>query len=117
MRAIPVLASALMIGSTAAPAFATPCAEHIDTIERRLRSPAVLAVTGETGEPAAEGSPKALPTPPASTPSTGDPGPSPQRIAAARVMIEKARDFERQGNQAACDDAMTQAKELLGPLP
>ena len=118
MRAIPVLVSALLIGLATVPAFATPCAEHIETIERRLRSPAVVAATGETSQPTAEGSPKGLPSPPAGGPSTGgDPGPTPQRVAAARAIIEKARNFERQGNQAACDDAMTEAKQILGPLP
>jgi hypothetical protein len=44
-------------------------------------------------------------------------GPTPERIAQARALMEKARDFDRKGDNAACNDAMTQAKLLIGPLP
>ena len=118
MCAMSVLVSTLLVASTAAPALATTCAEHIETIERRLRSPGAVAVTGSTGgQPVAQGSPKALPAPPAGQASTGDPGPTPERIAAARAMMDKARAFDRQGNKEACNDAMTEAKQLIGPLP
>jgi hypothetical protein len=104
----------------AAPALAqTPCAEQIATIERRLNSEGAVAVTGATSPPAqapVEGSPKAVPAP-AGTSSTDAPAPTRERIAAARAAIEKARGFDRQGNTQACNDAMTEAKQLIGPLP
>ena len=116
MRAVSL--SIVLLTAAAAPALATPCAEHIATIERRLNSEGGVAVTGTTTSGRVEtGSPKALPTPPAGQPSTGDMGPTPERIAQARALMEKARDFDRKGDNAACNDAMTQAKLLIGPLP
>jgi len=105
----------------AAPALAqTSCAEQIATIERRLNSERAVAVTGATSPPGqapAEGSPRARPAPPVGQSSTDAPAPTPERIAAARVAIDKARGFDRQGNAQACNDAMTEAKQLIGPLP
>src|SRR5215211_5377088 len=108
MRAALISLSALL----AAPALAqTPCAEQIATIERRLNSEGAVAVTGArpSGQAPVEGSPKALPAPPAVRSSTDAPAPTPERIAAARVSIDKARSFDRQGNAQACNDAMTEA--------
>ena len=115
MRAALVSLSALL----AAPALAqTPCAEQIATIERRLNSEGAVAVTGSTpsGQAPVEGSPKALPAP-AGTSSTDAPAPTRERIAAARAAMDKARGFDRQGNAQGCNDAMTEAKQLIGPLP
>ncbi len=119
MRAVLIAAAVLATTATPAALAATPCAEHIATIERRLNSEGALAVTGSTArnQAVAEGSPKALPNPPPGRPSTGDPGPNAQRISDARILIEKAKEFERQGNREACDDTMTEAKRLIGPLP
>lgn len=114
-----------LLASVALPLLATPalaqtsCAEQIATIERRLNSEGAVAVTGATSPPGqapVEGSPKALPTP-AGTASTDVPAPSPQGVAAARAAIEKARGFDRQGDVKGCNDAMTEAKRLIGPLP
>jgi hypothetical protein len=100
-------------------ASATPCAEHIATIERRLNSAGVVAITGSTtgNQPVAQGSPKALPAPPSGQASTGDAGPTPAAILTARNVIEKAKAFERAGDQAACNDAMSEAKHLIGAPP
>jgi hypothetical protein len=104
----------------AAPALAqTPCAEQIATIERRLNSEGAVAVTG-SHEPAGPGAGRGLAEgvpAPAGTSSTDAPAPTRERIAAARAAIEKARGFDRQGNTQACNDAMTEAKQLIGPLP
>ena len=98
---------------------ATDCAEQIAAIERRLSSAGAVAVTGSTvgNQPVAEGSPKALPAPPPGPASTGDPGPTPERIAAARGAIDRAKAFDRAGNQVACNNAMSEAKQLIGALP
>ncbi len=114
-----LLVAAVILPLLPGVARATPCAEHIATIERRLNSEGVVAITGSTtgNQPVTEGSPKALPTPPAGQPSTGDAGPTPQRIAAARAAIERAKGFERNGNQTACDNAMSEAKQLIGSPP
>ncbi len=115
LRILPLSALAL-VAVSAAPALATPCAEHIATIERRLQNEGAAMVTGGVANPQAQGSPRA-PGPAPGPASTGEPGPNEARIAAAREAIAKAKDFERQGNQAACDDAMTEAKRLIGALP
>jgi hypothetical protein len=120
LRITSILAATVALWSSSIViASATPCSEHIATIERRLNSAGAVAVTGSTTgqQPVAQGSPKALTTPPPGPASTGDSTPTPQRLAAARAAIDRAKDFERQGNQAACDDAMSEAKQLLGALP
>ena len=121
-RATLVLAAtAALAGLTAVPtvARATDCADQISAIERRLSSAGAVAVTGSTigNQPVAEGSPKALPAPPPGPASTGDPGPTPERIATARGVIERAKAFDRAGDQVACNDAMSEAKRLIGALP
>jgi hypothetical protein len=114
MRAALLSLAALVL---ATPALAqTSCAEQIATIERRLSSEGAVAVTGATGQAPVQGSPRAPPAP-AGTSSTDAPAPTGERIAAARAAIEKARGLDRQGNAQACNDAMTEAKQLIGPLP
>ncbi|SFV16611.1 hypothetical protein SAMN02799631_06473 [Methylobacterium sp. 174MFSha1.1] len=110
-----IIAASILVPLGAAAAAATPCAEQIATIERRLESPGAAAVTGET--PTTQGSPKALAAPPPGRPS--DPATVPQagRIAEARGLIATARDQDRAGNAQACNDTMTRAKELIGALP
>ncbi|WP_420813103.1 hypothetical protein [Methylobacterium currus] len=109
------VAASILVPLIATPAAATPCAEQIATIERRLESPGAAAVTGDT--PTTQGSPKALAAPPAGRPS--DPATAPQagRIAEARGLIGTARDQDRAGNAQACNDTMTRAKALIGALP
>ena len=108
-----LLISATVLAPVAAAA--TPCAEQIATIERRLESPGAKAVTG--GTPATTGSPKALTAPPAGKPSDPATAPTPDHIAEARGLIATARDQDRTGNAQACNDTMTRAKELIGALP
>ncbi|MGE7414641.1 hypothetical protein [Methylobacterium tarhaniae] len=110
-----LIAASLLLPLVATAAAATPCAEQIATIERRLESPGAAAVTGST--PSAAGSPKALAAPPAGRPS--DPATVPQagRIAEARGLIATAREQDRAGNAQGCNDTMTRAKELIGALP
>ncbi len=107
----------LMSASVLVPvaAAATPCAEQIATIERRLESPGAKAVTG--GTPATTGSPKALAAPPPGRPSDPATVPQADHIAEARGLIATARDQDRAGNTQGCNDTMTRAKELIGALP
>ncbi|GJD48577.1 hypothetical protein OPKNFCMD_1299 [Methylobacterium crusticola] len=115
MRVALVAASGLLALATAAPAFATPCAEQIATIERRLESPGAASVTGST--PTQTGSPRALPAPPAGPPSDPASKPTAAGIEQARTLIAAAKDQDRAGNAAACEDTMTRAKEMIGALP
>ncbi len=108
---VPLVATPLIVTAAAA----TPCAEQIATIERRLESPGAASVTG--GTPTAQGSPKALPAPPAGRPSDPATVPDAGRIAEARGLIATAREQDRAGNERACEDTMTRAKERIGALP
>lgn len=110
-----LVGASLLIPLVATAAAATPCAEQIATIERRLESPGATAVTG--GTPTTQGSPKALPAPPATKPSDPATVPDAGRIAEARGLIAKAREQDRAGNERGCEDTMTQAKERIGALP
>ncbi|NGM36231.1 hypothetical protein G4G93_20275 [Methylobacterium sp. DB0501] len=114
MRAM-LIGASFLIPLLATAAAATPCAEQIATIERRLESPGAAAVTGST--PTTQGSPKALPAPPAGEPSDPATAPNAGRIAEARDLIAKAREQDRAGDERACEDTMTRAKERIGALP
>ncbi|MBK3399997.1 MULTISPECIES: hypothetical protein [Methylobacterium] len=113
-RAI-LIGAAALVPLLATAASATPCAEQIATIERRLESPGAARVTGEV--PTTTGSPKALPAPPPGQPSDPATKPEAGHIAEARTLIAKAREQDRAGQADACNDTMTRAKEKIGALP
>ncbi|MFE1600348.1 hypothetical protein [Methylobacterium sp. ID0610] len=115
MRITIAVTTALLAAGVITPAVATPCAEQIATIERRLDSTGAASVTGSTGTQT--GSPRALPTPPGGQPSDPSVKPDPQKIAQARDLIAKAREQDKAGKADACEDTMTQAKTLIGALP
>jgi len=120
MRTAALLLSLAPIALVSLPASAaTPCAEQIALVERRLQSEGAVAVTGNpTGAPVTTGSDEAPgPVAPADPAASGVPLPSPENIAAARAIIEEARGYDVAGDNQACNDAMTRAKELIGPLP
>ena len=43
--------------------------------------------------------------------------PTRENVAAARVLIREALEEEAEGNQRACENILTDAKRLIGPLP
>ncbi len=114
---LPLLAAALLACS-GLPALATPCGQQIDALQRRLDSVGAVRVAGlERGHTLATGSVKALPRALAEQP--GDPRLKPTRenVAAARLLIREASEEEAEGNQRACENILTDAKRLIGPLP
>ncbi|WP_298966253.1 hypothetical protein [uncultured Methylobacterium sp.] len=116
MRSLTLAALAVLAG--AVPALASPCGEQIATIERRLDSPGAASVTGTTGSTGtATGSPRALPAPPAGQPSDPAMKPDARKIGEARRLIEQAKTQDKAGQDAACEDTMTKAKEMIGALP
>lgn len=114
---LPLLAAALLACS-GLPALATPCGQQIDALQRRLDSVGAVRVAGlEPGHTLATGSVKALPR--ALVEQPGDPRLKPTRenVAAARLLIREASEEEAEGNQRACENILTDAKRLIGPLP
>ena len=117
MRLVHALSAVMFLGATA-PAFATPCADEITTLEKRLDSAGAEKVAGKgaDGAPAAH-SDKALPTPPAGKPSDPSVTPTASGVKAARDLVEKARAEDKAGNADACRDSILKAKEKAGALP
>ncbi|GJD59541.1 hypothetical protein [Methylobacterium dankookense] len=118
MRMTTTLAG-LLILANAAPALATPCAEEIATLERRLDSAGAAQVTGTVppGGATTSHSPKALDQAPNVKPSDPAAKPSASGIDAARKLVEKARAEDKAGQADACRDSILQAKEKAGALP
>ena len=101
-----VVASGLLALLAAAPAGASPCADQISALETRLGSPgaAMAEITAEARGPGAA---------PAQAGTAG----APDRFAAARQALGRARALDGRGDNAGCNDALTEAKGALGPLP
>ncbi|GEP08617.1 hypothetical protein [Methylobacterium gnaphalii] len=115
--AVPVALSALLAGSL--PAFAISCKEEIATIERRLNSSGAAEVTKKEppGGTTSSDSAKALDKPPSGKPSDPAVQPSAAGVEEARKLIDTARSQEKAGQEQACQDTMTKAKQKAGALP
>ena len=103
----------------AGPALATPCAEEVSTLQRRLDSAGASAVTGKapTGGTTSTPSDKALASPPALTQSDAGVKPSASGVDEAKARVAKASAEDKAGDAEACRDTIRQAKEKAGALP
>ncbi|MFE1598256.1 hypothetical protein [Methylobacterium sp. ID0610] len=121
-RATRLLAAALLAGpalaGAALPALATPCAGHIAALTRRLDSLGAIRIAGlEPGHSIATGSFRSLRQPPAGLPSDPHFISTRENIVAARTLITEAATEDRDGNQRACENILSDAKRLIGALP
>ena len=118
MRMTPILAGLLLAAGTA-PALATPCADEIATLERRLDSAGAAQVTGTVppGGPTSSNSPKALDRAPDTKPSDPAVKPTAAGVGEERKLVERARAEDKAGKAEACRDTILQAKEKAGALP
>ncbi|MDP4003039.1 hypothetical protein [Methylobacterium sp. NEAU K] len=105
--------------AAATPALATPCADEVATLERRLNSSGAASVTGTTppGGTTSSNSDKALATPPTLTKSDAGVKPSASGVEEAKKLVAKARDEDKAGDAQACRDTIMKAKEKAGALP
>ncbi|MDP4022527.1 hypothetical protein Q8W71_07825 [Methylobacterium sp. NEAU 140] len=113
------IALAALAVAAAGPALATPCADEVTTLEKRLDSAGAAEVTGTTppgGAPKAH-SDKALPAPPAGKPSDPSVTPTASGVSEARKLLAQAREEDRAGKAEACRDTILKAKEKAGALP
>ncbi|MCJ2012201.1 hypothetical protein [Methylobacterium sp. J-076] len=119
MRLVPTLvASVIALCPACGFAWATPCAEQIDTIQRRLDSAGAVQVTGlQPGHPVRLGSPRGLAAAPSGVPSDAAMIPTSDHIAEARGLIRRAVNEDHRGDQRACENTMTDAKGMIGALP
>lgn len=118
MRASPLLLAAVLLAGYGLPALATPCAQHVGALQRRLDSVGAVHVAGlEPGHTLTTGSVRALPR--ALADQSADPQlrPTRENIAAARLLIREASAEEAEGNQRACENILSDAKRLIGALP
>ena len=114
--ALPLAAVVLALGPL--PVRATPCAEQIGTIERRLDSQGAIRVAGlASGHAVRLGSPRGLAAAPDGAPSDAAMIPTSDHISQARGLIARAAVEDHGGDQRACENTMTQAKGMIGALP
>ncbi len=102
-----------------APALATPCADEITTLEKRLDIAGAAQVTGTVppGGPVSSNSDKALDKAPDVKPSDPKAQSTAAGVNEARKLVEKARAEDKAGNADACRDTIMKAKEKAGALP
>ncbi|MHB2206511.1 hypothetical protein [Methylobacterium sp. CM6257] len=118
MRTSLALLAAALLGCSALPALATPCALQVGALQRRLDSVGAVRVAGlEPGHTLTTGSVRALPRPLAEPPSDPQLKPTRENIAAARLLIREALEEDQEGNQRTCENILTDAKRLIGALP
>ncbi len=100
-------------------ALATPCADEVSTLERRLNSAGAAEVTGKTppGGPTTSGSDKALATPPKLTPADKDVKPTASGVEEAKKLVAQAREEDKAGKAEECRQTIMKAKEKAGALP
>ena len=100
-------------------ALATPCADEVSTLERRLNSAGAAEVTGTTppGGPTTSGSDKALATPPKLTPADKDVKPTAAGVEEAKKLVAQAREQDKAGKAEECRQTIMKAKEKAGALP
>ena len=89
-------------------AAASPCTDQIDALDLRLRSPGAAAA--EVGAAQGRGTD-------AATVAQGSGPRTPERFESARAALAKARSLDQAGDNKACNDALTEVKASLGPLP
>ena len=108
----------LVLTAAPLPALATSCAEQIGTIERRLDSAGAVQVAGlQAGHTLRTGSPRAVTSVRLEAPTDPNTVSTPEHIAQARILIDRATAEDRRGDKHACEDTMTQAKGMIGALP
>ena len=105
--------------AAAPPALATPCADEVSTLQRRLDSAGAVAVTGKTppGGPTSSNSPKALDTPPKLTESDAAVKPTAAGVEEAKKLVAQASQQDKAGDAQGCRDTIMKAKEKAGALP
>lgn len=113
------LALAAVAAATAGPALATPCADEVSTLERRLNSAGAAEVTGTTppGGTTSSNSPKALDTPPKLTPGDKNVKPTASGVEEAKKLVAQAREEDKAGKAEECRQTIMKAKEKAGALP
>ena len=119
MRITYALPAALLVLAAAGPARATPCADEITTLERRLDSAGAEKVTGKEppGGPTSSHSDKALAQPPGRKPSDPDVTSTAGGVKEAKALVQQAKTEDKAGKANACRDTILKAKEKAGALP
>ena len=118
MRLAALVTVAALLGCSTLPALATPCAGQIGTLQRRLDSVGAVRVAGlEPGHTLQAGSPRANRQMLPEQPSDPSLKPTREHVAAARELILRAIEEDREGNQRACENILSDAKRLIGALP
>jgi hypothetical protein len=117
MRPISFLATFVLVIAPL-PAIASSCVEQIGTIERRLDSAGAVQVFGlQAGHILRTGSLRAVNMVHTDPPSDPQAAPTADHMTKAQVLIIRASDEDRRGDQRACENTMTEAKGMIGALP
>lgn len=112
-------ALAALVLMAASPTSATPCADEVSTLQRRLDSAGATAVTGKTppGGTTTSNSDKALASPPSLTQSDAGVKPTASGVEEAKTLVAKASAEDKAGDADACRETIRQAKAKAGALP
>jgi hypothetical protein len=110
------LSAATLAASTIA-GYAGPCSPDIDRMQARID--AKLEAVARTGPMATEGSAALLhrqPTPGSIAAAESRLGEiSPEKVAAVRAAMGRAREADGTGDKAACDRALAEVQRTFGP--
>ena len=118
MRVPSLLLAAAVLGCSGLPVLASSCAQQVGALQRRLDSVGAVRVAGlEPGHTLTTGSLKALSRALLEQPASPQIKPTRENVAAARLLIQEALAEDGEGNQRACENILTDAKRLIGPLP
>ncbi|MEE7449709.1 hypothetical protein MRF4_18875 [Methylobacterium radiotolerans] len=118
MRASSLVVAAALLSCSALPVVASSCTQQISALQRRLDSFGAVQVAGlDPGHTLTTGSLKALPRALPVEPTSQQAGPTRGNVVAAKLLIGEALDADREGDQRACENILTDAKRLMGPLP
>jgi hypothetical protein len=112
-----LLALAGMLAASAGSAHAGPCAAQIDETQARFDAKLALAArSGPTARETVAATDHRQPTPDsiaAAEASLGDL--SPRTIEAIESGMTRARKADAEGNEAACEAALAEARRAIGP--
>ncbi len=135
-RKLLATAGALSALAAAGPAFASPCTDQIDALERRLNDTAGTAAAASSGGQGVAAAREAqameardqnrpVSPPPAvpfqsegreaqATQRAAEAGGGGDRVMQAKATLNRARSFDAQGNGQGCMEAVEEARRQIG---
>ena len=115
MRSKVIILSAAAL-AIVTPALATECSQHIQAIERRMNSAGASKVTGKQPSPDAKSQASNVDGR-APAPVDSSQEATPEKMNTAKALLGKAKDQDKAGDKAGCEQTMQQVQANMGALP